>query len=91
MATIAVGQFGQEASPVSAAELQQALYAACASQPLDKAFSQQDLQDLNVIPNNDLNQLHACAQALTKERLFKLFTKDGIPCWKVVKKEDAAK
>ena len=72
-------------------ELRNALYARCASQPADKIFNQNDLLSLDVIPNNDLNQLLSCTRRLTKEGLFKLMSRDGRACWKVVKREDAAK
>ena len=72
-------------------ELTNALYARCANLPADRVFDQQDLFSLEVIPNNDLQQLLICTQQLTKEGLFKLMTKDGRACWRVVKKDDAAK
>lgn len=75
----------------SAKEIKNALYARCANLPAEKVFTQADLQAFNVIPNDDVHQLLACTRQLTKEGLFKLMTKDGRACWKVVKKEDAAK
>ena len=72
-------------------ELKNALYARCANLPADRVFNQQDLFSLEVIPNNDLQELLICTQQLTKEGLFKLMTRDGRTCWKVVKKDDAAK
>lgn len=72
-------------------ELKNALYARCANLPAERVFNQQDLFSLEVIPNNDIHQLLICTQQLTKEGLFKLMTKDGRTCWKVVKKDDAAK
>ncbi len=72
-------------------ELKNALYARCANLPADRVFNQQDLFSLEVIPNNDIQQLLICTQQLTREGLFKLMTKDGRTCWKVVKKDDAAK
>ncbi|KAL8822997.1 MAG: hypothetical protein Q9191_006278 [Dirinaria sp. TL-2023a] len=77
-----------EASPK---ELQNALYASCASQPADKIFDQHDLLALGVIPRDDLGLLLSCTRQLTKEGLLKVMTKDGVACWRVVKKEDAAK
>lgn len=72
-------------------ELTNALYARCANLPADRVFNQQDLFSFEVIPDNDLQQLLICTQQLTQEGLFKLMTKDGRACWKVVKKDDAAK
>lgn len=80
-----------QATPASPKELYNALYASCASQPADKVFNQEDLLSLNIIPNNDLQELLVCLQRLAKDGLLKVMTKDGKPCWKVVKKEDAAK
>lgn len=72
-------------------DLKNALYAHCASLATEKVFNQQDLISLKIIPNDDVNQLLSCTRQLTKDGLFKLMIKDGRPCWKVVKKEDAAK
>ena len=72
-------------------ELRNALYARCANQPADRVFDQNDLLAFGIIPNDDLGQLLSCTRRLTQEGLFKLHTKDGGACWRVVKKEDAAK
>ncbi|KAI4263069.1 MAG: hypothetical protein L6R42_001763, partial [Xanthoria sp. 1 TBL-2021] len=50
-----------------------------------------DLLDLGIIPNKDIKLLLQCTQELTGEGLFKLLTRDGRACWRVVKKEDAQK
>ncbi|MCJ1348449.1 34-kDa subunit of RNA polymerase III (C) [Peltigera leucophlebia] len=71
--------------------LKNALYARCANLPAESIFSQDDLLSLDVIPGNDLEQLLSCTRQLTKEGLFKLMSKDGRACWKVVKRDDAAK
>lgn len=71
--------------------LKNALYARCANLPAESIFSQDDLLSLEVIPRNDLEQLLSCTRQLTKEGLFKLMSKDGRACWKVVKRDDAAK
>lgn len=71
--------------------LKNALYARCANLHSDSIFSQDDLLSLEVIPRNDLEQLLSCTRQLTKEGLFKLMSKDGRACWKVVKRDDAAK
>jgi len=78
-------------TPSSPQELYNALYASCASQAEDKVFNQHDLLALNVIPNNDLTELMNCVNQLSQDKLFKMLLKDGIPCWKVVKKEEADK
>lgn len=75
----------------STKELKHALYARCATQPADRVFAQQDLLAFDVIPDNDLKQLQACTTQLSKEGLLKMMTKDGKLCWRLVKKEDAAK
>ena len=72
-------------------ELKNALYAKCANLPAEQVFNQRDLFALGVIPDGDLSQLLECTRQLSKEGLFKLMTKDGTPCWKVVKKEVAAR
>lgn len=73
-------------------ELMNALYARCANQPADKLFTQDDLTNLGVIPNNDVKKLAACVHRLTNKGWIKPLRKDdGTVCWKVVKKEDAAK
>lgn len=71
--------------------LKNALYARCANLHAESIFSQDDLLSLEVIPSNDLEQLLSCTRQLTKEGLFKLMSKDGRACWKVVKRDDAAK
>ena len=87
-----VASAANEPSPVpSTKELKHALYARCATQPADRVFTQQDLLAFDVIPDGDLKQLQACTTQLTKEGLLKLMTRDGKLCWKLVKKEDAAK
>ena len=68
-----------------------ALFARCANLPAESIFSQDDLLSLDVIPCNDLEQLLSCTRQLTKDGLFKLMSKDGRACWKVVKRDDAAK
>jgi len=78
-------------APSSPKELCNALYASCASQSMDKEYNQQDLLALNVIPNGDMSQLQDCLQRLAQDGLLKTMTKDGALCWKVVKKEDAAR
>ena len=72
-------------------ELKNALYARCATYPADTLFYQKDLLSFGIIPNNELGQLLSCARQLTQEGLLKLLKKDDVVCWRVVKKEDAAK
>jgi len=72
-------------------ELKNALYARCANQAAEKVFDQNDLFDFGIIPNNDLCQLLLCVKQLTQDGLFKVQKKNEAACWKVVKKEDAAK
>ncbi|KAL8984223.1 MAG: hypothetical protein Q9205_001753 [Flavoplaca limonia] len=72
-------------------EIKNALYARCASLPTETIFSQHDLLDLGIIPNKDIKLLLQSTQELTGEGLFKLLTRDGRACWRVVKKEDAQK
>ncbi|KAL8913255.1 MAG: hypothetical protein Q9171_001902 [Xanthocarpia ochracea] len=76
------------ASPL---EVKNALYARCASLAADTIFSQHDLLNLGIIPNKDIKLLLQCTQELTGDGLFKLLTRDGRACWRVVKKEDAQK
>lgn len=72
-------------------EIKNALYARCASLPTERVFTQGDLLSFQIIPHDDLQKLLSSTKQLTKEGLFKLMTKDGRACWKVVKREDAAK
>lgn len=72
-------------------ELQNALYARCANIGADAVFTQQDLLALGIIPNQDINLLLTCINQLMKEGLLKVLKKDSAVCWKVIKKEDAAK
>ncbi|KAL9000239.1 MAG: hypothetical protein Q9169_001141 [Polycauliona sp. 2 TL-2023] len=72
-------------------EIKNALYARCASLPSETVFSQHELLGLEIIPNKDIKLLLQCTQELTSEGLFKLLTRDGRACWRVVKKEDAQK
>ena len=87
---------GDDSSPLfitaaSPNEIKNALYARCANLGADKVYTQRDLLAFQIIPNDDLNELHSCTRQLMKEGLFKLMKQDGRTCWKVVKKEDAAK
>lgn len=75
----------------SPTEIKNALYARCANLGAEKVFTQRDLLAFKIIPNDDLTQLLSCTKQLTQEGLFKLMSKDGRACWKVVMKEDAAK
>lgn len=72
-------------------ELCDALYASCATHPAEKLFAQEDLLSLNVIPNGNVEMLALCINQLLTDGLFKLMQSNGKPCWKVVKREDAAK
>lgn len=72
-------------------ELKNALYARCASEDDGKVFFQNDLLSYNIIPENNVEKLLVYTQQLLKEGLFKLMTKDGKTCWRVVKRDDAAK
>ena len=72
-------------------ELKNALYARCASEEDGKVFFQGDLLSYNIIPDNNVEKLLLYTQQLLNEGLFKLMTKDGKTCWRVVKRDDAAK
>ncbi|KAL8766137.1 MAG: hypothetical protein Q9209_006977 [Squamulea sp. 1 TL-2023] len=76
---------------VSSHEIKHTLYARCASLPTETIFSQHDLLDLGIIPNRDIKLLLRCTQDLTGDGLFRLLTRDGRACWRVVKQEDAQK
>ncbi|MCJ1328601.1 34-kDa subunit of RNA polymerase III (C) [Thelotrema lepadinum] len=67
------------------------IHAVCVAQPLEKLWFQEDFLDLNVIPSGDLEKLQQCIQGLSSEGLLKLHKKDGITCWRVVTRENAAK
>lgn len=73
-------------------EIQNALYARCASEADEgKTFSQDDLLEFGIVPDNDVTQLLLYTKQLTKDGLFKLMARDGKAYWRVVKKDDAAK
>ena len=72
-------------------ELKNALYARCASQPDGTVFTQDELLSFGIVPENDVQRLLVYTKQLTKDGLFKLMTKDGKVCWRVVRKDDAAK
>ena len=72
-------------------ELRNALYAKCASFEEGHVFSQDDLLTFGIIPDNSVEQLLAYTKQLAKDGLFKLMSKDGKACWKVVKRADAVK
>ena len=72
-------------------ELRNALYARCASFEEGHVFNQDELFAFDIIPDNSLEQLLAYTRQLAKDGLFKLMTKDGKACWKVVKRADAIK
>ena len=79
----------KKAEAAASKELCSAVYAACSAQAIDNLLTQDDFLSLNVIPEGDLELLTMCLNTLTKEGLLKLMTKEGKPCWKVIKKEDA--
>jgi hypothetical protein len=72
-------------------ELKNALYARCASEDDGKVFFQTDLLSYNIIPDNNIEKLLLYTQQLLNEGLFKLMNKDGKTCWRVVRRDDAAK
>lgn len=72
-------------------ELRNALYARCASFEEGHVFNQDELFAFKIIPDNSIEQLLAYTKQLAKDGLFKLMTKDGKACWKVVKRADAVK
>ena len=82
---------GQQVAPSNHKELCNALYASCATHSTEKEFTQQDILALNVIPNGDMKKLQDCLQQLAQDGLLKMMTKEGQLCWRVVKKEDAAR
>lgn len=72
-------------------ELRNALYARCASFEEGHVFNQDELFAFEIIPDNSVEKLLAYTKQLAKDGLFKLMTKDGKACWKVVKRADAIK
>ena len=72
-------------------ELKLALYARCASLEENRIFGQDELLSFDIIPDNNVEQLFMLTKQLAKEGLFKVMSKHGTICWKVVKKADAAK
>ena len=72
-------------------ELRNALYARCAALEEDHVFDQKELLSFNILPENTVEKLIVHTNKLAKEGLFKLMTRDGKACWKVVKRSDALK
>ena len=76
-------------APIDA--LSNALYASCATRPIDTLFFQKDLEALKIVPKEQIETLLKCTQHLTKKGLFKVLQQDGKLCWRLVKREDASK
>ena len=72
-------------------ELRSALYAKCASFEEGHVFTQDDIFAFQIIPDNSVEKLLAYTRQLAKDGLFRLMSKDGKACWKVVKRADAVK
>jgi hypothetical protein len=73
-------------------DLPKELYTQCLNRfPPEKLLFQQDLLKLKVIPNDSLEVLVQCAQALTNQNLFRVYTVNDRIAWRAVKEEDAAK
>ncbi len=72
-------------------ELRNALYARCASFEEGHVFDQDELFEFGIIPENSIHDLLVYTKQLANEGLFKVMTKDGKACWKVVKRADALK
>jgi DNA-directed RNA polymerase III subunit RPC6 len=88
----AAAAMGDSKPSPTAQELQDALYAKCAQEGLDRLWSQQDLLALGVIAPNDVETLLATVQQLTNDGLFKSYHQaDGAMAWKVVGQNDAKK
>jgi DNA-directed RNA polymerase III subunit RPC6 len=81
------------AAPPTLKELCNALYSSCSLHDSDKLFFQEDLLGLNIIPKGDdeLQTLTKCIEKLLAQKLFKTHSKNSQVCWKVTKREDAAK
>ena len=82
---------GEPSGVSSPQELRNALYARCATFEENYVFDQNELLSFNILPENNVEKLIVHTNRLTKDGLFKLMTKDGKACWKVVKRSDAAK
>ena len=82
---------GEPSVASSPKELRNALYARCASFEEGHVFGQDELFSFKIVPDNSIEQLLAYTRQLAKDGLFKLMTKDGKVCWKVVKRADAIK
>ena len=72
-------------------ELRNALYARCASFEESHVFDQDELFAFGIIPESSIEKLLVYTKQLAKDGLFKVMTKDGKACWKVVKRADAVK
>ena len=75
----------------STTEIKRVLYDRCASLPSETIFSQQDIINLKIIPNDDIKLLQEYTSQLTREGLFKLHALNKRAHWRVVKKQDAQK
>jgi len=84
------------ASPASSADeakiesLKKQIYEQCLDEEPETVFRQQDILDMNVIPNNDAALLLAVTQRLVDEKLFKM-VRDGQLGWIYRPLEDAQK
>jgi len=69
------------------------LYEACLQildETPDIVFHQQEIVDLDIIPNDDVQVLLAVVQGLVDERLFKVVHQAGVG-WKLRTKDEAKK
>ena len=77
-------------SEPTAKDLAPMLYAALLPNP-EKMFTQQDLVDLKIIPEERVDLLVSCMDLLSKQHKVQNFIRQQRPVWKVVQVQDAAR
>lgn len=69
-------------------EICDVLYAECAKSP-EKAWTQEDILDLQIVPSDDLNMLTECINLLVGRQLLETLHQGSLIFWKIVNKKDA--
>lgn len=80
-------------SATDIAALKNKLYEAClpfVEEDPKKYFNQASIFELGIIPNNDVHILLRVTQALVDEKLFKIYTQEGL-AWRLRSQDEARK
>ena len=84
---MAVDNMPPEITP-SHKELYEEIYVACAKHP-EKMWTQEELLELRIIPNNDVNILMASMNRLAESQLLETLYQGTLIYWKIVNVKDA--